>query len=121
MAVLTDAGRLYVDGNSIQTQTRESLVTLLDVAETVLRARELVMCLGPDISDRASAVKSLMFVGLRVIKPGSGLYPCCSDDVMFGCRFAGAYPAAPKVTPKPSTEKKTIRLVKRAPPVIQAG
>lgn len=62
--------------------SKESFVTLLEYAEEALHCSHVLVCFSKDRLDRASLVRTMMFLGFVVVAPGNHLVPM-SGDLMF--------------------------------------
>lgn len=74
-------GTLYVEVPSgiLPEGSKESLVTLLEYAEEKLRCNHVILCFRKDRSDRASLIRTFMFMGFAVVPPGDPLLPHSAD------------------------------------------
>ncbi|WAR29672.1 OAZ1-like protein [Mya arenaria] len=77
-------GRLYVEiPNSILPDgSKESLVTLLEYAEEVLDCNHVILVFKKNRNDRASLIRTFMFLGFQVVCPGNPIVPMV-EDLMF--------------------------------------
>lgn len=74
--------RLYVqvpDG-LLPDGSKEGFVSLLEFAEETLQASHVVISLRKDRADRASLVRTFMFLGFAPIAPGSDIIPTRGDQ-----------------------------------------
>lgn len=62
--------------------SKESFVTLLEYAEEVLACSHVMVCFKKMRSDRASLIRTFMFLGFGVVTPGDPIVPA-SEDCMF--------------------------------------
>lgn len=62
--------------------SKESFVTLLEYAEEALRCTHVIVCFKKSRLDRASLIRTMMFLGFVVVAPGNPLVPT-SGDLMF--------------------------------------
>lgn len=61
--------------------SKESFVTLLEYAEEVLKCSHVIVCFKKTRTDRASLVRTFMFLGFAVVAPGSALVPMSSEHL----------------------------------------
>lgn len=61
--------------------SKESFVTLLEYAEEVLKCSHVIVCFKKARTDRASLVRTFMFLGFGVVAPGNPLVPVASDHL----------------------------------------
>jgi len=59
--------------------SKESFVTLLEYAEEVLKCSHVIVCFKTSRTDRASLVRTFMFLGFGVVAPGNPIIPVASD------------------------------------------
>jgi len=62
--------------------SKESFVTLLEYAEEELECSHVIVFYKKDRSDRASLVRTFMYLGFQAVAPGHPLVPT-SPDMMF--------------------------------------
>jgi len=62
--------------------SKESFVTLLEYAEEALKCSHVVVCFKKARPDRASLIRTMMFLGFVVVAPGNPMMPT-SGDLMF--------------------------------------
>lgn len=80
-AVLS-GGRLLlaVPAEGLPEGSKEAITELLEFAEEQLRASEVVVSLAKDRPDRATVIRSLMYLGFESLAPGSALVPAEMQD-----------------------------------------
>lgn len=59
--------------------SKESFVTLLEYAEDELECSHVVVCFKKDRTDRASLVRTFMFLGFVAVAPGHPIVPMAGD------------------------------------------
>jgi len=59
--------------------SKESFVTLLEYAEEVLKCSHVIVCFRKERSDRASLIRTFMYLGFAVVAPGHALVPLTND------------------------------------------
>jgi len=62
--------------------SKESFVALLEYAEETLKCSHVIVCFKKARSDRASLIRTFMFLGFSVVGPGNPLVPM-SGDLLF--------------------------------------
>ncbi|KAH3860490.1 ornithine decarboxylase antizyme 1-like [Dreissena polymorpha] len=75
---------LYVEVPSsiLPEGSKESLITLLEYAEEVLDCSHVILVFKKNRNDRASLIRTFMFLGFEVVCPGSPFVPLV-EDLMF--------------------------------------
>lgn len=74
--------RLYVQVPTglLPDGSKEGFVSLLELAEETLQASHVIISLRKDRPDRASLVRTFMFLGFAPIPPGSDIIPASGDQ-----------------------------------------
>jgi ornithine decarboxylase antizyme 1 len=83
--LLVDRRKLYISiqDKFLPSGSRESLVSLLDYAESTLKCSDIVVCLRNDRPDRPAVMRLFMYLGFALLDPGSPLIPVSSGDVAY--------------------------------------
>lgn len=81
---LLNNGKLFVEipAGILPAGSKESFVTLLEYAEDELHCSHVIVCFKKNRNDRASLIRTFMFLGFVVVPPGNALVPQ-SGDLMF--------------------------------------
>lgn len=76
--------KLYVEVPSsiLPEGSKESLITLLEYAEEDLDCSHVILVFKKDRVDRASLIRTFMFLGFQVVTPGDPIVPT-APDLMF--------------------------------------
>lgn len=76
--------RLFVEipSSILPEGSKESLITLLEYAEEVLDCTHVILVFKKSRNDRASLIRTFMFLGFEVVVPGNPIVPY-ADDLMF--------------------------------------
>lgn len=64
--------------------SKESLVTLLEYAEDVLKCSHVFVCFKKARADRASLIRTFMFLGFSLVAPGNEHVPAIGDVIFMG-------------------------------------
>jgi len=77
-------GKLFVEvpNGILPDGSKESFVTLLEYAEEELKCSHVIVCFKKSRSDRASLVRTFMFLGFSAVAPGNPIVPT-NGDLMF--------------------------------------
>lgn len=59
--------------------SKESFVTLLEYAEEVLKCSHVIVCFKKGRTDRASLIRTFMFLGFAMVAPGHAMVPACHE------------------------------------------
>jgi len=59
--------------------SKESFVTLLEYAEEHLKCTDVIVCFRKNRSDRASLLRTFMFLGFVIVAPSNSLVPATGD------------------------------------------
>lgn len=62
--------------------SKESFVTLLEYAEEVLKCGHVIVCFKKGRTDRASLIRTFMYLGFAMVAPGHPMVPA-SNERMF--------------------------------------
>jgi ornithine decarboxylase antizyme 1 len=63
--------------------SKESFITLLEYAESVLKCSHVIICFKKDRPDRASLIRVFMFLGFVLLPPGHNLVPAASGSILY--------------------------------------
>lgn len=79
-----DERKLFVEvpNTILPDGSKESLVTLLEYAEEQLDCSHVILCFKKNRTDRASLIRTFMFLGFAVVCPGDPMVPN-AEDLMF--------------------------------------
>jgi ornithine decarboxylase antizyme 1 len=61
--------------------SKESFVTLLEYAEEALKCSHVIVCFKTARTDRASLIRTFMFLGFAIVAPGHSLVPTSTDSM----------------------------------------